>query len=176
MSLKLLPAALLALMAVQACDGTPFGQQLSDSFDGSSSESSSGNPPPSVQSKVESVKEEPIERVSVNEASGKDNPVKNDSIEEVSVNEDSGKEATGKAGAAESETIRIEATPQSSTSARRLPYRITLRLFSADPAAPAEGVTKALRKAGIGFEVETIEKSSMAQPSALMDERATPLP
>ena len=161
MSLKLLPAALLALMAVQACDGTPFGQQLSDSFDGSSSESSSGNPPPSVQSKVEAVKEEPIERVSVNEASGK---------------EVSGKEATVKAEAAESETLKTEATPQPSTSARRLPYRITLRLFSADPAAPAEGVTKALRKAGIGFEVETIEKSSMAQPSALMDERATPLP
>ena len=161
MSLKLLPAALLALMAVQACDGTPFGQQLSDSFDGSSSESSSGNPPPSVQSKVESVKEEPIERVSVNEAFGK---------------EASGKEATVKAEAAESETLKTEATPQPSTSARRLPYRITLRLFSADPAAPAEGVTKALRKAGIGFEVETIEKSSMAQPSALMDERATPLP
>ena len=166
MSLKLLPAALLALMAVQACDGTPFGQQLSDSFDGSSSESSSGNPPPSVQSKVESVKEEPIERVSVNEASGK----------EASGKEVSGKEATVKAEAAKSETLKTEATPQPSTSARRLPYRITLRLFSADPAAPAEGVTKALRKAGIGFEVETIEKSSMAQPSALMDERATPLP
>ena len=161
MSLKLLPAALLALMAVQACDGTPFGQQLSDSFDGSSSESTSGNPPPSVQSRMESVKEEPVERALVNEASGK---------------EDSGKEPTVKAEAAESETIKTEATPQPSTSARRLPYRITLRLFSADPAAPAEGVTKALRKAGIGFEVETIEKSSMAQPSALMDERPTPLP
>lgn len=161
MSLKLLPAALLALMAVQACDGTPFGQQLSDSFDGSSSESTSGNPPPSVQSRMDSVKEEPVERASVKEASGK---------------EDSGKEPTVKAEAAESETIKTEATPQPSTSARRLPYRITLRLFSADPAAPAEGVTKALRKAGIGFEVETIEKSSMAQPSALMDERPTPLP
>ena len=166
MSLKLLPAALLALMAVQACDGTPFGQQLSDSFDGSSSESSSANPPPSVQSRVESVKEEPVERASVKEASGKEDSGK----------EDSGKEPTVKAEAAESETIKTEATPQPSTSARRLPYRITLRLFSADPAAPAEGVTKALRKAGIGFEVETIEKSSIAQPSALMDERATPLP
>lgn len=176
MSLKLLPAALLALMAVQACDGTPFGQQLSDSFDGSSSESSSGNPPPSVQSRVESVKEEPVERATVKEASGKDNPIKNDSIKEVSDKEDSGKEATVNAEAAESETVKTEATPQPSTSARRLPYRITLRLFSADPAAPAEGVTRALRKAGIGFEVETIEKSSMAQPSAQMDERPTPLP
>lgn len=171
MSLKLLPAALLALMAVQACDGTPFGQQLSDSFDGSSSESTSGNPPPSVQSRMDSVKEEPVERASVKEASGKEASGKEDSGKE-----DSGKEPTVKAEAAESETIKTEATPQPSTSARRLPYRITLRLFSADPAAPAEGVTKALRKAGIGFEVETIEKSSMAQPSALMDERPTPLP
>ena len=118
MSLKLLPAALLALMAVQACDGTPFGQQLSDSFDGSSSESSSGNPPPSVQSKVESVKEEPIERVAVNEASGKEASGKEASGKEVS-----GKEATVKAEAAESETLKTEATPQPSTSARRLPYR-----------------------------------------------------
>ena len=161
MSLKLLPAALLALMAVQACDGTPLGQQLSESFDGSSSESSSGNPPPSVQSRVESVKEEPVERASVKEASGKDNPIKNDSIKE-----DAGKKAKVKAKAAENETIKNEATPQPSTSARRLPYRITLRLFSADPAAPAEGVTKALRKAGIGFEVETIEKSRDTQSLA----------
>ena len=38
------------------------------------------------------------------------------------------------------------------------PYRIILILSGANPAAPAETVTKALRKAGIDFEVEKIER------------------
>ncbi|QNJ32407.1 hypothetical protein SynPROS91_02039 [Synechococcus sp. PROS-9-1] len=45
------------------------------------------------------------------------------------------------------------------------PYRITIRLAAADPAAPAESVTDALRRAGIGFEVETIEKIPSRQAS-----------
>ncbi len=38
------------------------------------------------------------------------------------------------------------------------PYRIILRLSGANPSAPAETVTKALRKAGVEFEVEKIER------------------
>ena len=38
------------------------------------------------------------------------------------------------------------------------PYRIILRLSGANPAAPAETVTEALRKAGVQFEVEKIER------------------
>ena len=38
------------------------------------------------------------------------------------------------------------------------PYRIILRLSDANPSAPAETVTEALRKAGIKFEVEKIER------------------
>ena len=38
------------------------------------------------------------------------------------------------------------------------PYRITIQLPSADPAAPAEAVTEALRAAGVSFEVEMIER------------------
>ena len=38
------------------------------------------------------------------------------------------------------------------------PYRIILRLSGANPSAPAETVTKALRKAGVQFEVEKIER------------------
>ena len=36
------------------------------------------------------------------------------------------------------------------------PYRITIRLAGADPAAPAEAVTRALRDADVGFAVERI--------------------
>ncbi len=38
------------------------------------------------------------------------------------------------------------------------PYRIILRLSGANPSAPAETVTQALRKAGVQFEVEKIER------------------
>ena len=38
------------------------------------------------------------------------------------------------------------------------PYRITIKLSGSNPAAPAETLTKALRKAGVIFEVEMIER------------------
>ena len=38
------------------------------------------------------------------------------------------------------------------------PYRIIIRLSGANPSAPAETVTKVLRKAGVKFEVEKIER------------------
>ncbi len=39
-----------------------------------------------------------------------------------------------------------------------LPYRVTIKLSGTNPSAPAEAVTKALRRAGIQFEVESIER------------------
>lgn len=45
-----------------------------------------------------------------------------------------------------------------SAAAPPAPYRITLRLPGADPSAPAEAVTEALRAAGLSFEVEMIER------------------
>ena len=57
-----------------------------------------------------------------------------------------------------------EAVPQPkprTVSSQRLPqapYRITIRLAGADPAAPAEAVTRALREADVGFAVERIER------------------
>lgn len=46
--------------------------------------------------------------------------------------------------------------------AQPAPYRVTLRLPLADPSAPAEGLTEALRAAGVPFEVETIERMNGA--------------
>ena len=40
----------------------------------------------------------------------------------------------------------------------KAPYRITIRVAGADPAAPAEAVTRALRDADVGFVVERIER------------------
>ena len=52
---------------------------------------------------------------------------------------------------------------------RPQPYRIILILSGVNPAAPAETVTKALRKEGIEFEVEKIERfdgKSLSQDSS----------
>jgi len=57
------------------------------------------------------------------------------------------------------------------------PYRVTIRLPQADPSAPAEGVTQALRSAGIPFEVETIERvkgAAASQPEAAQGTAAAP--
>lgn len=165
MTLRLLPGVLLALMLLQACDGTPFGQRLSDSFDDPTSQPAAEDAPRPVQAKAEQGTTEP-EKVK---------PVKADPVA------DSGQEDPGTADSLDSKAVDSqagvdEANPPRATSGRTLPYRITIRLSSADPAAPAEGVTEALRKAGIGFEVETIEKISTAQPAAPMDDRSTATP
>tara|TARA_B100000579_G_scaffold246766_1_gene202715 strand:- start:525 stop:1010 length:486 start_codon:yes stop_codon:yes gene_type:complete len=47
-------------------------------------------------------------------------------------------------------TKKVKFTPQ--------PYRIILKLSGTNPSAPAEAVTNALRKAGVQFEVEKIER------------------
>ena len=156
MSLRLLPGVLLALMLLQACDGTPFGQRLSDSFDGPTAQPSSEDAAQSVQVKPEPVEEAPVETDSVKKDSAKAEAAKTEGVE--------------------TETGEPKADLPRTMSGRTLPYRITIRLSSADPAAPAEGVTDALRKAGIGFEVETIEKISTPQSSVPMDQQPTPSP
>lgn len=156
MSRRLLPGVLLALMLLQACDGTPFGQRLSDSFDSPTAQSSSEDAAQSVQDKAEPVEKAPVEKDAVQKDSVKAEAAKTEGVE--------------------AETGEPKADLPRTMSGRTLPYRITIRLSSADPAAPAEGVTDALRKAGIGFEVETIEKISTPQSSASMDQQPTPSP
>ncbi|TVS06107.1 MAG: hypothetical protein EA413_05405 [Cyanobium sp. PLM2.Bin73] len=58
------------------------------------------------------------------------------------------------------------------------PYRLTLRLSGADPAAPAEAVTQALRAAGLSFEVEVIERipEAAAPPPPLTTPAPEPAP
>ncbi|EAR19938.1 hypothetical protein ACLM44_12805 [Synechococcus sp. W2B2] len=165
MSVRLLPGVLLALMLLQACDGTPLGQRLSDSFDGPSAQPSSEDAPQSVQVKAEPVEEAPVEK----------GPVKNDPVKVEAVKAKTG-EITTNPQPSTPEDVETKADLPRAMTRRTLPYRITIRLSSADPAAPAEGVTDALRKAGIGFEVETIEKISRAQSAVPMDEQPTPSP
>lgn len=56
------------------------------------------------------------------------------------------------------------------------PYRITLKLAGADPAAPAEALTEALRAAGVPFEVEMIERVLSSGGAADPAPTTTPAP
>ena len=159
------------LMLLQACDGTPFGQKLSESFDAQSGDVSSVLP-----------KSEPADNANASEA-----PVKAETPEPQAPVISKAKTAANKEDedgtAAESDRAQ-PASPGVATARpapraapeRTLPYRIMIRLSAADPAAPAEGVTEALRRAGIGFEVETIEKvpvSEMNQSSTVQPKPAS---
>ena len=180
MGIRLIVLSLLpSLMLLQACDGTPFGQRLSESFDSQAGEVSpagtKGNPDtpdPNTTSSdtttsdntVSDTSEVADQKVEQAEAKAKANANDDDDVTEA---EDEQRPTTAVA------TDRPEPKP---TPERTLPYRIMIRLSAADPAAPAEGVTEALRRAGIGFEVETIEKvpvSDLNQSSKLQTKPAS---
>ena len=175
MGIRLFVLSLLPLlMLLQACDGTPFGQRLSESFDSQAGDFSpagtQADPDTSVvadkgkqQSKVNE-KDKPTASVSKDA-----NATESDESERQSDRKSDREQSPAPAVATDSPKPR-------STPERTLPYRIMIRLSAADPAAPAEGVTEALRRAGIGFEVETIEKvpaSDLNQSSNLQPKPAS---
>lgn len=137
---------MLLLLAIQACSSTPFGQKLADSFD-------SPPTPAAVQEKSN-----PGEQEKTTTALNEPTPPSGDQLTSNKEEEETkGSEPTT------SQPTKTEAVPARPIPAEPRPYRITIRLAAADPAAPAEGVTDALRRAGIGFEVETIEKISSSK-------------
>jgi hypothetical protein len=91
-----------------------------------------------------------------------------------------GAKGNAQGAAAGSASAQAPAKPRAATpSPAAAPYRVTLKLPGADPSAPAEVVTRALRAAGVPFEVETIERigtgtdASSSRPAAL---RSMPAP
>ena len=91
-----------------------------------------------------------------------------------------GAKGNAQGAASGSASPQAPAKPRASTpSPAAAPYRVTLKLPGADPSAPAEVVTRALRAAGVPFEVETIERigtgtdASSSRPAAV---RAMPAP
>ena len=128
---------LLPLLLV-GCSSTPLGQQLGASFDA---------PPPT----------EPTPAAKL-EPAIKPVPPQQPKAEEPQAEPEPAAEATP---APEPEP---KAEPEQTAEPRDpQPYRVILRLPSADPSAPAEAVTKALRAAGLPFEVETIERLQPAK-------------
>ena len=157
------------LLALQACSGTTFGERLADSFD------SPGAPAAAEETASSKVEQEANSAVKEPERA-EDQPVKNKATAAKTPKSKTSKAQTSEAKTSEPEDEETDPsetkTPQEKTNvqpnpmpAEPRPYRITIRLAAADPAAPAESVTDALRRAGIGFEVETIEKIPSLQTS-----------
>lgn len=130
---------LLPLALLQACAGTPLAEQLEQSFttlDGEpqpeSSPSSSTQPDKAVPA---------IQAVPTIQAAPVAEPVETSA--RVSGQKD-----------ADPVVKIVRPTPRQPLA----PYRITIRLAGADPAAPAEAVTQALRSSAVDFMVERIER------------------
>ena len=132
---------IVILIPLQSCSNTVIGEKLESSFDTPQNLNASGdinnkskkkNEMPKITSRIK------VEKKKNEKDLGK--IIKENSIS----NKD---RLSQKSSKSVKNTIF---TPQ--------PYRIILRLSGANPSAPAETVTEALRKAGIQFEVEKIER------------------
>ena len=130
--LWLLPVGLL-----QACAGTPVAEQLERSF------AAPEDRPVQLTTPVPAVKTSPTV------ASPTADPPSAPAAEPVLRPE--AENAPEPVPQPKPRTVASQRLPQA-------PYRITIRLAGADPAAPAEAVTRALREADVGFAVERIER------------------
>ena len=174
---------LVPLVLLQACAGNPLAEQLERSFgavetdpvsaDQSRAPSTSGSPqtPAAKAAKGTITTGSPAKDSPEKDSPEKDSPAK-DSPAKVSPSKDMSAEGKPKAqpatAKAQPETAVADgAVPNSEAAGTKPvvkvpqplePYRITIRLAGADPAAPAEAVTRALRQSEVTFSVERIER------------------
>ncbi|MCT0217008.1 hypothetical protein KQ298_11840 [Synechococcus sp. CS-1330] len=141
--------SLLCALALAGCSGTPFGDQLARSF----------SAPPAQPAQPVSPAPNPATATPASKAA---------SPTAASPTAASPKKAEPKP---------VQAKPAAVNPSKPAPYRITIQLPSADPSAPAEAVTEALRAAGVSFEVEMIERvGAAATPSAAPTVTPAPAP
>lgn len=134
-------------LALAGCSGTRFGDQLSRSF--------SAPPAQPVAPSPATTDPATTDPAAPNGVVPKPQGVK------AGARPPAGAQATAKPGA----TPLPRPLPQAASPTRPAPYRITIQLPAADPAAPAEAVTEALRAAGVSFEVEMIERIGVSTPA-----------
>ena len=139
---------LLPLVLLQACAGTPLADQLEQSFTTLDGEPQPDSGPSSST--------QPDTAVPVIQAAPVDEPV------ETSARVSGQKDPDAVVETSPPETVPPKTVPPQPvrTMPRQplAPYRITIRLAGADPAAPAEAVTQALRSSAVDFMVERIER------------------
>ena len=127
---------LLPLALLQACAGSPVAEEVQRSFDA---------PELTVAKTAEKVPDQPV--LDQDPADRPQELEGGDTVEE-----------DGVADVAPDVNPIGEPEPMTKSLQPPAPYRITIRLAGADPAAPAEAVTRALRQSDVVFSVERIER------------------
>ena len=130
---------LLPLALLQACAGSPVAEELQRSFE--SPERTVTGAEATILEQPPVVDPTPIDRSQVVEVD-----------EEAATKPDTDTDTD-----ADVDGIDVQ-QPISKSLQPPAPYRITIRLAGADPAAPAEAVTRALRQSEVVFSVERIER------------------
>ncbi len=130
---------IVTLFPLQSCSNTLIGEKLENSFD--------INEEIKILEKTNNNPQKLYEKTKI-KSRIKDNKKENDSVSMITENSISNKDRLSQ------KSIK----PIKKTIFTPQPYRIILRLSGANPSAPAETVTEALRKAGVQFEVEKIER------------------
>ena len=130
---------IVALFPLQSCSNTLIGEKLEKSFDTIDNPTISEIPTkPKDQKKIKEIKK--IKSIKMDYEKENKKITKDDQMS----NKNRFSQKSTKA------IKKVIFNPQ--------PYRIILKLSGANPSAPAETVTSALRKAGVQFEVEKIER------------------
>ena len=172
---------LLPLVLLQACAGNPLAEQLERSFgavetdpaaavpadQGTDASTSGSTPTPAAETSKDTITRDGNSNNSPQESSPKDSPSKARPSKDISAEGKAKTEpvktepATAQPPTAEKAPAPADdagATPVVKATQPLEPYRITIRLAGADPAAPAEAVTRALRQSDVTFSVERIER------------------
>ena len=148
------------LVLLQACAGTPVAERLERSFAAPQSEMSSSSgisSPPTKTSPAAAAPESSVAGDAQEEkAATKKETTKKDTTKKEITKDDTPKKDSAQTSPAISEPSTSAVSEVSAEEAE--PYRITIRLSGADPSAPAEAVTRALRNADVRFAVERIER------------------
>lgn len=175
-----LPRVLLALLPLLlgGCSGTPFGEALSRSFSAPSATPAATAPlslgdaqtirqsealsnpgaPSAGPAGTAGAQSAPVAVAGagpIAAPAGAGATAKSSAIAKPGGSSTSG---AGPAVPAAGASPAVAQRPAARAPANPAPYRVTIRLPQADPSAPAEVVTEALRAAGVPFEVETIER------------------
>ena len=136
---------LVPLVLLQGCAGTPLAERLETSF---------GTQDAALLTAPDKVVESQAARSVQAKPTGS---VIKDSVSPAADLPDA---ETSASNSIASNPIASNPIPSDSPSSNQPqePYRITIRLSGADPAAPAEAVTRVLRNADVSFAVERIER------------------
>jgi len=170
-------SGLLLALALAGCSGTPFGDRLAGSFSALQAQPPTASPPPSTtpppttppSTTTPSTGSTPTKPTATTPAPAGKPTATNPTPTNPTASKPGPSGATAPAAPASR-----AAAPQPARGA--VPYRVTLRLPQADPSAPAEGLTEALRAAGVAFEVETIERLQAGGTASAPVSRPAPAP